>query len=87
MLPGNEGIVGALHTQNVNTDLITISYQKRYKNTTEMTKAHFVEDETGGDILISRGPKLDKIISNIFTDQAARYRNSITATLGEVLDD
>ena len=75
-----------LNLKNVNTDVITTSDLKRYKHIVELTNAHLVGYEPGGDIQISRGSKFTKVISKLSTEQTSLYSNGITASLGGVLD-
>jgi hypothetical protein len=72
MVQGDEGIDRDPDTQNVNNDLNTTSDLKRCKNILEMTNAHFVGYEPGGDIQISSGPKFVKIISKFFPQSKQR---------------
>ena len=59
--------MGVIDSINVSTDEITTSDLKRYKHIREMTNAHLVGYEPGGDIQISRGPKFTTVISKQFT--------------------
>ena len=57
-----KGLFELLTRKNINRDAITNSHLKRYKHILEMTNAHLVGYEPGGDIQISRGSKFTKVI-------------------------
>jgi hypothetical protein len=66
------GLSEHLTRKYFNTDLITTSDLKRYKNILEMTNAHLVAYETDRDIKISCGQKFVKIISKILPQNKQR---------------
>ena len=69
---GTKGLWELLTRKNVNIDVITTSDLKRHKHTVEMTNAHLVGYEPGGDIQISRGSKFTKVISKLFPQNKRR---------------
>ena len=68
--------MGNLDTQNVSSDVITNSDLKAYKHILELTNAHLVGYEPGGDIQITRGSKYVKVISKLFP-QTPRHRAAL----------
>ena len=69
---GTKGLWELLTRKNVNSDVITNSDLKAYKHILELTNAHLVGYEPGGDIQISRGSKYAKIISKLFPQTPRR---------------
>ena len=69
---GTEGLWELLTIKNVDRDVITTSELKRYHHIVEMTNAHLVEYEPGGDIQISRVSKFTKVISKLFPQNKSR---------------
>ena len=69
---GTRGLWELLTRKSVNSDVITDSYLKAYKRILELTDAHLVGYEPGGDIQISRGSKYAKVISRIFPQPSRR---------------
>jgi hypothetical protein len=58
----DEGIVGAVDSQQVNKELISTSDFRREKNILEMKKAHLLGNEPVGDTQNYRGLKFVKVI-------------------------
>ena len=63
---GTRGLWELLTRKNVNIDVITKSDLKAFKRILELTNAHLVGYEPGGDIQVSRGIKYAKIIAKLF---------------------
>ena len=63
---GKKGLWELLSRKNVNSDVITNSDLKRYKDILELTNAHLVGYEPGGDVQISRRSKYRMVIFKQF---------------------
>jgi len=77
---GTKGLWELLTRKKVDTKLISTNDLKRYKNILEMTSAHLVGYEPGGDIQISRGPKSVNVISKLFPQSR---RRGVDGALGQ----
>ena len=69
---GTKGLWELSSRKNVNSDVTTNSDIKRYKHILELTNAHLVGFELGGDIQISRGSKYTKVISKLLPQTRRR---------------
>ena len=69
---GTKELWEPLTRKNVITAVITTSDLKGYKHILEMTNAHLVRYEPGGDIQISRGSNFTKVISKLFPQRKRR---------------
>jgi len=52
--------------QSVNRKLITTEDVKKYKKILVLTNAHLTDNQTGGVIQVTRGPKFHEVISHNF---------------------